>query len=404
MKKKMLVLMTVIMLTVTQAYAGNGDLIVNGKIGIGTTTTPTSPLTLSDYVATSAFPTLVGSKLQINDASTQAASGYQTPVYIATVPNVSANSSAYNVGLMVNAEHPASSLQYGLLYGAFIKASTMATGGVELVTGLQAKGNNYGTGTINVSSSILADSGNYATGNINNNYGVLAQTRNISTGTIGTDYAMAGFVFNSSSGTITTAYGSYNRVQNNSGATGTIGTAYGIYSDILNPNGTIPTGYGMYVGNVQATNKWSLYVSDSSAPSYFAGNVGIGKATPGYKLDVQGLVASNGQVLTSDARFKKNLLPIESSLSKILKLEGISFEWKTEEYKDKGFQEGRHYGVIAQQVEKVLPETVKTGLDGSKSVAYTEIIPVLIEAIKEQQKEIEQLKTTLSQIQNGEHK
>jgi len=77
-------------------------------------------------------------------------------------------------------------------------------------------------------------------------------------------------------------------------------------------------------------------------------------------------------------------------------LNGLSYEWKTEEYMDRGFQEGRHYGVIAQEIEKVLPEIVNTAPDGTKSVAYTEIIPVLIEAIKEQQKEIEQLKKIIS--------
>jgi hypothetical protein len=385
MKKRMLVLMITVMLTGSHVYAGNGDLIVNGKIGIGTTTTPTSPLTLSDYVVTSSFPTLVGSKLQINDTSTQTASGYQTPVYIATVPKVSANSSANNVGLMVNAEHPASTVQTGMLYGAIIRAGTKATSEAGFVTGLQALARNSGTGAASMLAGISSDSSNLTTGSATTNCGILSQTHNY--GTIGTDYAFEGAVFNNTSGSITTAYGSYYLVQNLGG--GTIGTAYGVYGKVLNSNGSIPTGYGIYIDSVQATNKWSLYVSDPAAPSYFAGNVGIGTASPGYKLDVRGLVASNGQVLTSDSRFKKNLLPIEGSLSKIRKLEGISFEWKTEEYKDRGFPDGRQYGVIAQQVEKVLPEIVKVGPDGSKSVAYTEIIPVLIEAIKEQQKTIE---------------
>ncbi len=100
--------------------------------------------------------------------------------------------------------------------------------------------------------------------------------------------------------------------------------------------------------------------------------------------------------LTSDVRFKKNIHPLDDSLNKVLKLNGVSYEWKTDEYKDKGFPDGRHYGVIAQEIEKVLPEVVNTGADGAKAVAYTEIIPVLIEAIKEQQKEIEQLKKALN--------
>lgn len=61
--------------------------------------------------------------------------------------------------------------------------------------------------------------------------------------------------------------------------------------------------------------------------------------------------------------------------------------------------EGIHYGVIAQEIEKVLPEVVKENTDGSKAVAYTEIIPVLIEAIKEQQKQIDELKKKVADLQ-----
>ncbi|RPJ04059.1 MAG: tail fiber domain-containing protein, partial [Deltaproteobacteria bacterium] len=101
----------------------------------------------------------------------------------------------------------------------------------------------------------------------------------------------------------------------------------------------------------------------------------------------------------SSEEFKENIAPIEAALDKILSISGISFTWKTgEEYKDKGFPEGRHYGVIAEEVEKVLPEIVRDVQDGSKAVAYTEIIPVLIEAIKEQQKAIQELKATVERM------
>jgi hypothetical protein len=129
------------------------------------------------------------------------------------------------------------------------------------------------------------------------------------------------------------------------------------------------------------------------------GLLGLGTTNPGtYRLYVNGSAYSTGGWQGSDIRLKKNLEPINQALNKVLKLEGVSFEWKTEEYKDKGFDERRHYGVIAQQVEKVLPEVVKDGPDGTKAVAYTEIIPVLIEAMKEQQQEIEQLKKKMAEM------
>jgi hypothetical protein len=130
-----------------------------------------------------------------------------------------------------------------------------------------------------------------------------------------------------------------------------------------------------------------------------SGNVGIGTTNPGsYKLYVNGSAYSTGGWQSSDLRFKENIKPIESPLNKILNMEGISFDWKKDEFKDKGFPEGRHYGVVAQKVEKVLPEVVKEGPGGEKSVSYTEIVPVLIEAIKEQQKEIERLKMEVTEL------
>jgi hypothetical protein len=75
---------------------------------------------------------------------------------------------------------------------------------------------------------------------------------------------------------------------------------------------------------------------------------------------------------------------------------------------NKGFPEGRHYGVIAQEVEESMPEAVRTGPDGDKAVSYTEIIPVLIEAIKEQQKiiqkqqkEMEGLKAEIDEVKGS---
>lgn len=103
-------------------------------------------------------------------------------------------------------------------------------------------------------------------------------------------------------------------------------------------------------------------------------------------------------------RSKENIAPIESPLNKILNINGVLFNWKTEEYKDKGFPDGRHYGVIAQEVEKVLPELVKEGPEGEKAVAYTEVVPVLIEAMKEQQKEIEELRAMIKQLRAGIYK
>jgi len=121
------------------------------------------------------------------------------------------------------------------------------------------------------------------------------------------------------------------------------------------------------------------------------GYVGIGM-TADYHLDVNGTIRGYN-VSPSDVRLKENIEPLESALDKVKNLRGVSYNWK--KIDDKNFPEGRHYGVIAQEIEKVLPEVVSTAPDGTKSVAYMGVIPVLIEAIKEQQKRIEALEKKL---------
>lgn len=91
---------------------------------------------------------------------------------------------------------------------------------------------------------------------------------------------------------------------------------------------------------------------------------------------------------SSDRTLKTNILPINNALDKVNKLEGVSFNWKN--------SGGAELGLIAQDVEKVLPELVVTNpTTGLKSVKYGNIVPVLIQAIKEQQKEIDELKAKI---------
>jgi hypothetical protein len=110
------------------------------------------------------------------------------------------------------------------------------------------------------------------------------------------------------------------------------------------------------------------------------GLVGIGTADPQYKLDVDGTIYASGDVIAfSDSRKKKNVEVIPCALDKVLRIRGVTFE------KSDGTEENqrRHAGVIAQEVEEVLPEVVYTAADGTKSVAYGNLIGLLIEAVKE---------------------
>ena len=120
-----------------------------------------------------------------------------------------------------------------------------------------------------------------------------------------------------------------------------------------------------------------------------SGNVGIADTSPSYKLDVDGTIRATGDVIAySDVRVKENIKTIDNALEKVNKLRGVEF--------NKIGSEEKSIGVIAQEIEKVLPEVVKEDDKGMKSVAYGNIVGVLIEAIKDQQKQIDELKSIIN--------
>ena len=105
-------------------------------------------------------------------------------------------------------------------------------------------------------------------------------------------------------------------------------------------------------------------------------------------------------VQASDLRLKQNVTPINDALNKTLLLRGVQFEWKRQEYPDRNFRLGKQIGFIAQQVEEVFPELVGVNQDGYKGIDYQNVTAVLVEAIKEQQREIEVLKASVAALQD----
>jgi hypothetical protein len=117
-----------------------------------------------------------------------------------------------------------------------------------------------------------------------------------------------------------------------------------------------------------------------------------------FDLSVGGNIRADGDVVafaTSDERLKDNVEPIENPVSKLKQLGGYEFDWN-----DKSEYTGHDVGVLAQQVEQVLPSAVTTRSNGDKAVQYHKIIPLLIETINEQQKQIDGLKTLVSETES----
>jgi hypothetical protein len=115
-------------------------------------------------------------------------------------------------------------------------------------------------------------------------------------------------------------------------------------------------------------------------------------------LDVNGVISSSGTLLSSDKRFKQNIKPVDDALSLIRRLQGTKYEFRTEEFKDRNFPQGNQYGFIAQDVEKVIPEMAFENSDGYYVMNYTMLIPVLTEAIKQQDKTITEQATTITEL------
>ena len=142
------------------------------------------------------------------------------------------------------------------------------------------------------------------------------------------------------------------------------------------------------------TSKWTQVASGI----YNSGNVGIGDFSSNAlteKLEVVGNVKVTGNVTatgdiesTSDISIKENLEIIENPIEKIKELNGYTF--------NKNGEEKRSAGLVAQEVEKVLPEVVSENSDGIKSLAYGNIVALLVETVKEQQKQIDELKQQIS--------
>lgn len=160
----------------------------------------------------------------------------------------------------------------------------------------------------------------------------------------------------------------------------------------------IGTGYGAFIKKAGAsTTNIGLFSTATGGTNNYAaifeqGNVGIGTTSPTYKLHVVGKIKTDNINETSDMRLKKNVNTIENALVKVQLLRGVSFNWKTEEFKERNFDTLPQIGLIAQEVEKVLPQIVDTDKEGYKSVEYSKLVALLIEAIKEQQTQNSEMK------------
>lgn len=165
----------------------------------------------------------------------------------------------------------------------------------------------------------------------------------------------------------------------------------------------------------------SLYIGPSYNPFSGTGRVGIGTSNPQDKLDINGNVvphfdaavtpytlgtptlrwqevfAANGTINTSDARQKTNVQDLNYGLNEIKQLRPVTFNWINNQ------AAGTKVGLIAQEVKEVISEVVKEGNDPNQTLGlyYSDLIPVLIKGIQEQQVLIETLEAKIETLENS---
>ena len=205
-------------------------------------------------------------------------------------------------------------------------------------------------------------------------------------------------------------------------STGTGNTAVGSQAG-LNATGSGNVFIGGNAGNAETGSNRLYIASGGAAPLIYgqfdAKRVGIDATNPTTTLDVNGSlrvrnlasagvnpvsVDANGVLmiaLPSDARLKKDIVPLGTSidvLSALAGLHGVSYSWDTAQGRAASFGDRREIGLLAQDVEKVLPEVVSIGADGYRSVDHARLTALLVEVAKAQQQQIDSLKAEVAAL------
>jgi hypothetical protein len=138
-------------------------------------------------------------------------------------------------------------------------------------------------------------------------------------------------------------------------------------------------------------------VATSSNVQFNSLGIGMAASATAGRIDATNDIVAYS---SSDIRFKENIKPIENALQKISKISGNTYDWKAENKIEHGY-EGNDVGVIAQEIEEVLPQLVQTRDNGYKAVKYDKLVALLIEGIKEQQTQIHSLTIEIEKLKES---
>lgn len=153
-------------------------------------------------------------------------------------------------------------------------------------------------------------------------------------------------------------------------------------------------------GNATTATTASTANALNTSNNYQVNSLGVGTAASGTAGEIR---ATNDitAYYSSDINLKQDVELIADPLEKLQQISGVSYSWNEKYLKDREvdgyFVREREIGVIAQEVEAVLPEIVATREDGYKAVRYERLVALLIEAVKAQQVQIDELKSRIGE-------
>ena len=114
---------------------------------------------------------------------------------------------------------------------------------------------------------------------------------------------------------------------------------------------------------------------------HVAGDIRVGSGSTGCVKDADGTVIAGA--CSSDARFKRDVTPFPKILDRLVRLQPVHFYWRTTEYPEKAFGESRSFGLVAQDVEQVLPELVTEDEKGFKAIRYNKLPLLILQGLKD---------------------
>jgi hypothetical protein len=154
------------------------------------------------------------------------------------------------------------------------------------------------------------------------------------------------------------------------------------------------TGVGVSAGTGAVTISIGQAVATSSNVQFNSLGIGMAASATAGRIDATNDIVAYS---SSDIRFKENIKVIENPIQKIRQISGNTYDWKAENKIEHGY-EGNDVGVIAQEIEAVLPQLVQTRENGYKAVKYDKLVALLIEGIKEQQIQIDNLTIQVEEL------